>query len=438
MKSLLKIINLSLLICLASYINAASADTITWPTYQGNNQRTAYVNITPDPIKFKERWKKNVPCGIDPPLQIYGVTSDSMLYYTSSCFKYDSSTNSGRNFWIVFAIDAKTGKTVWSKEFYNARYISEPTYVDGKIYLGIIEKKDVNVRSYGDLNVYDALTGTQLNTLSISVSSNYPYTWKKFIEPIITDKNIYYETNSELIRFHSVNKLTLKPDWQSDSVTQGDDIQTFRMLSFDQNGLAYYVGGTLNIIDQLTGQSKNMFTDQVISFGDDPDHRSAPVLDDQNQMAITSNSGMLTVYDLNKPAIKWTYNNFYNYNEGFFGQPAIHNNVLYSAWLGDTPEYQHYNVCLMALAEDIGKKLWTWCPDNPVSNRDIYTSVPSFFILTNSVIFISDATNTYAVDLKTHKTVWTYPESGNLSIDQNTLYIIPLAPNNPITAISLS
>jgi len=45
-------------------------------------------------------------------------------------------------------------------------------------------------------------------------------------------------------------------------------------------------------------------------------------------------------------------------------------------------------------------------------------------VVTKNLLFISTNLNTYALDLKSHKVVWSYPARGYLAISQNGILYI--------------
>jgi outer membrane protein assembly factor BamB len=64
-------------------------------------------------------------------------------------------------------------------------------------------------------------------------------------------------------------------------------------------------------------------------------------------------------------------------------------------------------------------KLWSWVP--PLSNEISFYASP---VVTKNLLFISTNTNTYALDLKTRKVVWSYPAPGYLAISASGLLYI--------------
>jgi outer membrane protein assembly factor BamB len=91
--------------------------------------------------------------------------------------------------------------------------------------------------------------------------------------------------------------------------------------------------------------------------------------------------------------------------------PAYADGVLYA------PKANPYRV--EARAEADGKLLWSWIP--PLSGEISFQASP---VVTKNLLFVSTNLNTYAIDMKSHQAVWSYPAPGYLAISQNgVLYI---------------
>jgi outer membrane protein assembly factor BamB len=76
-----------------------------------------------------------------------------------------------------------------------------------------------------------------------------------------------------------------------------------------------------------------------------------------------------------------------------------------------------------------GTLLWNWVP--PASGD---AGFKSEVLLTKNLAFVSTNLSTYAVDLTTHKAVWSYPVTGNLALSSNgVLYLEGI---NTLTAVN--
>jgi hypothetical protein len=131
-------------------------------------------------------------------------------------------------------------------------------------------------------------------------------------------------------------------------------------------------------------------------------------------------------------------------NGGGIGNSLIHFNTqaLTVDWqsAGDYPATPAYNfgvlyavnnnpLQLEARSETDGSLLWSWVP--PASGD---VGFKSEVLLTKNLAFVSTNLSTYAVDLITHKTVWSYPVTGNLALSSNgVLYLEGI---NTLTAVN--
>jgi outer membrane protein assembly factor BamB len=140
------------------------------------------------------------------------------------------------------------------------------------------------------------------------------------------------------------------------------------------------------------------------------DMYQAVVLGNQ-QDALAINGGRLMSFDLTNRQIRWTMSN------GFNDQPSLVNGVIYAV----------QNGVLSVRREDTGAQLWMWVPP--------FDALAGCIIVTVSHVFVSGAATTYAIDLDTHASVWTYPAAGPLALSEGTLYIA--GSSGTLTAISL-
>jgi outer membrane protein assembly factor BamB len=84
---------------------------------------------------------------------------------------------------------------------------------------------------------------------------------------------------------------------------------------------------------------------------------------------------------------------------------------------------------LEARSETDGSLLWSW--PAPASGDVAFKSE---VLLTKNLVFVSTNLSTYAVDLTTHKPVWSYPVSGNLALSSDG--VLYLEGVNTLTAIN--
>jgi outer membrane protein assembly factor BamB len=74
---------------------------------------------------------------------------------------------------------------------------------------------------------------------------------------------------------------------------------------------------------------------------------------------------------------------------------------------------------LEARAEADGSLLWSWTPPF-AGDRNFNSEV----LLTDNLAFISTNKATYAIDLASHQTVWSYPLMGRLALSQSGILYV--------------
>jgi outer membrane protein assembly factor BamB len=82
-----------------------------------------------------------------------------------------------------------------------------------------------------------------------------------------------------------------------------------------------------------------------------------------------------------------------------------------------------------ALSEANGARLWDWS----MPDENLFRPLP--LLVSDNLLFAGSLYNTYAIDLQSHQTVWTYPLAGRLAISDGSLYISGL--HGEITALTL-
>ena len=124
-----------------------------------------------------------------------------------------------------------------------------------------------------------------------------------------------------------------------------------------------------------------------------------------NHDAFTISGGRVVCWDTtldstHTPHISWSQ------ASNYAGQPTLANGVIYTLNGGT----------LNALNEQTGSLLWQWWP----SGGGVLTGT---MIATDTDLFVQTASTTYAVDLASHQSVWSYAISGSLALSEGKLYV---------------
>ena len=135
---------------------------------------------------------------------------------------------------------------------------------------------------------------------------------------------------------------------------------------------------------------------------------SVAMLDRRDIAFPTTNSvdNTLTMVDLTTRNIRWQATG------QFTAHPAANANLVF---VGNDRTQQ-----MEARDVTTGNLAWSWALDRTQDN-DFLGNI----IVTNNLLFVSSTRKTYAIDLNTHQTVWSYPLSGQLALSaQGVLYIL--------------
>jgi outer membrane protein assembly factor BamB len=184
-------------------------------------------------------------------------------------------------------------------------------------------------------------------------------------------------------------------------------------LSLDAANVYAYVGDRLLTFDRKTGKQVGVIADASTKAYGNID--GAAVIGAAGE-AFAANYGAtvwsrtvpmneLLRFDLQKGTIGWRVAG--NYPLG----PAYQGGTLYAV---NIVPYR-----LEARAASDGTARWTWTP--PVPGETAWSSEP---VVTNNMLFVSTDMATYAIDLRSHKTVWSYPAAGRLALTQSGILYI--------------
>ncbi|HMC56011.1 MAG TPA: PQQ-binding-like beta-propeller repeat protein, partial [Gemmatimonadaceae bacterium] len=130
------------------------------------------------------------------------------------------------------------------------------------------------------------------------------------------------------------------------------------------------------------------------------------------QNVLATQGGRLVSFDLVNRAIG------YEISDHFQGNVTLASGVI----------YVRNGSAVNARAEATGSLQWTWAPPEGAP--------ASTLIATKNILFASTGTTTYAVDVATHRQVWSYPAGGTLALTRSGPLLIAQS-SGKLTAISL-
>ncbi|WP_229205656.1 PQQ-binding-like beta-propeller repeat protein [Duganella sp. Leaf126] len=365
---------------------AAMSGAGDWSAYQGNNAHTGYVPVAVKADQIALRWKRgllNNPSSSNNPSLTPQVTANGLLYTT------DSNT--------LYAYNETDGSRAWKYDFgtnnyYNA--VGAPAVANGAVYVG----GGLNGSNY--LVAFDAATGAVRYRASVASSSD------RLASPVIQDGVTYYNSTS------SYNGLYAFSATGETLFNTGNSAQTpLGTPAVDANGVYLNTGNGILVFKPKTGERLAAILDSDSNAysqgGSTPVIGATGIYTTSSSYNYSTNltSNSLTRFDVVKRYIDWRVAGSYRIS------PAYASGVLYA--LNGNP------FRVEARAEADGALQWSWTPQ--------LSAESSFYgpaVVTKNLLFVSTDRVTYAIDLTTHKSVWSYPMAGQLSISQNgVLYI---------------
>lgn len=359
-----------------------------WETFQGNAGHSGYVPASFNVKNFSPRWKLLMPSRngrhINPS---FISTGGGHLYFSNMDDGKYTAINS------LYAYNEHDGRAVWSQEFGRGleNLVSPPAVSQNKVYLV------ADSSLYG----FDATNGAQLFKSLTSSRESYD------LAPTVKDGFVYHNGNGPPPTEHGLFAF---------DATTGVP-RFWRKIGADENwapavesGKAYVLDGAkLLIINARTG---------FIEASIDSPIGNQFTENDVGTVTLGSNGNVFArQYDLSSGTRKYICFNTYTkkaiWTTGghYTTSPAYANGILY---LSNT----EFEDVLEARSELTGALLWQWEP--PKSESGI-SSNP---LVTDNLVFISSRLATYAIDLRTHQAVWSYPVGGALTLSASgVLYI---------------
>jgi hypothetical protein len=367
-----------------------------WQTFQGNSAHTGFVPVTISPDQLVTRWQQGVTANVyfNGTVNLATVTTSNGLFFIA-----------GGN--ALQARKESDASLVWSYDFSGLQFPSAnpPAVSNGVVYIAAGQQSSTYM--FG----LDAATGTL--TFKSSMSSQ----WENYLAPTIGPNGVYTNagTYGGIYGFTTTGQQLF---------FMGLAQQSAWTPAVDSTTVYAYTGNALTLIDPISGQIKGTIVDPTFT----------------NYIYVIGGS---VVLGASHSAFAAAYDNSF-LNGGAIGNYLLHFNTssLTIDWniKGDYPQTPAYNagvvyavnnnpMQLEARSEVDGSLLWSW--PAPASGDVAFKSE---VLLTNNLVFVSTNLSTYALDLTTHKAVWSYPVSGNLALSSDG--VLYLEGTNTLTAIN--
>ena len=354
----------------AAFAGAGTAQSDAWPMSQGNASHTGYLPVAIDPTSITLHWQVDLgQYGLSP-----AVSGDGYVFVSESGWSGEK----------LYSLDKESGAVVWEQSFNNPFSVNPPSYADGRVYL-----QTCNHASDTWVWGFDADDGTAVIKTPTSAQ------WESYLAPTIYDGSVYVN-GGYYGGMYGVNGTTGSQMWwlglaQYDSWTP----------AVDADSCYAYVGGTLSVVDRLTGIPTYTIVDPDFTWNG-WSMNQAPILGGMNDVIATNSSsftGRLVVFDLATQAVRYTI------DESITGQPAVHDGAIYVLNSGSLDVRDQLD----------GSLLWKWIP--------VTDQLQGNVVVTATHVIVHSSTSTYLIDLTTHQDVWSWPASGQVSLGESNLFI---------------
>ncbi len=353
------------------------SEVVSWPTFGYANER---VRISPFDHRppFTRVWRFRGRALLEfPPSIAYG-----RLYVTN---------NDG----VTFAVDAKTGKTVW-RHAERRCVAATPAVADHLIVQAFLNPPPCNTKSSpesleGQVIAFDAETGD--------------VRWRYRLGPT---------ESSPLI----VGERVLVGDWRGDVVAL--DLRTGRKLwsfhtggrvkgAVSASGNRAFVGaydGRLYALDLRTGALQWSSASQD-RFGGRGQFYSTPALA-YGRVYIGSTDGKVYSFGAASGELRWSHS-----TGGYvYSSPAVWQRTVFAG---------SYSKELVALDAATGEVQWRFSANGPISGAPT--------VMAGNVWFATLARKTYVLDARTGRQVWSFPDGAYtpLAADAEQAYLVGYA-----------
>ncbi len=343
--------------------------------YQGGATHSGYVFGSQNPTSFSLKWQRtlNSSFTLDAP-----VTGGGKVYVNE--IGYFNSPS-------LYGLDASTGATVWTNTYPSNHSISPASFDQGKLYFQSM-KGTSGVGTY--FYSIDAATG------NLGYKTSFNAQWERFFSPTIVNGKSYVNggTYGGMMSFNNTTGSTL---WGNYTIPQYDQWTPTVVGNVGYSYLGSYIPG-LYAVDLTTGANLYRIDDATFNWSGWSMYQVV-VPDGVNGMFAT-NGGRLVHFNLGTQAID------YQISDNISGQVSVANGVAYAL----------RNNGVSAFRVSDGQLLWSWVPGGTES---LMTNI----VVSDSNLYVGSDTTTYAVNLSTHQSEFSYALSGKYALTEDTLYI---------------
>lgn len=361
----------------------------SWPMFQANARHTGYVPVSLVPGTFRLEWRKELSG-----LPLNPVAAGEGKVFATVVTYFNDTTH-------LFALRSADGAVLWSKRFTGEApgifSVNPPSFAYGNVY---VQTGDHGADTW--LHAFEGTTGDPV------FRAPHEAQWERYYAPTLYDGKAYvnggYYGGMYAFDAYSGDRL-----WYA-SLPQYDQWTP----AVDRDRVYAYVGEYapgLYVKDRLTGVPAPNFVPDPNFEWNGWSMNLAPVIGAHGDI-VAIHDGRLVSFDPSSGSIRWEM------QSGFAGQPSIANDRIYAIDGGQ----------LVVLDEVTHAELWSWMPPSG--------ALAGSMIVTNTHLLASTADATFAVDLASHRSVWSYPLAGHLALADGMLFIA--SSGGSLTAISTS
>ncbi len=364
---------------------AAWTDAPEWSTFQGNAAHTGYVPVTISPDQIKLRWKS---AAISQSQSAFGYGSPATMAIGNGLFYAAGPA-------ALKARKEFDGSVVWSYDVSGLQFpsVNPPAFANGSVYMAAGQQWSTYMFAF------DAATG------AVQFKSPMGSQWENYLAPVALNDAVYtsggsygglygFKPSGEQLFFKTLAQVSM---WSP---------------AVDANSV-YVYDGTLHVLDRKTGVVITEIKNQNVQYA--VQMNGAVVLGaDGNAFAGNYASGSTYAGSTANELLK------FNTAKGYIDWRVSGNYPLtpaYSKGLVYVPNLSPYRI--EARNEGDGSLAWSWTPGQAAE-----TSWGGEPVVTNNLIFVSTNLATYAIDMTTHKPVWSYPASGRLALSRSGILYI--------------
>lgn len=365
---------------------SAWTDAPEWSTFQGNAAHTGYVPVTISPDQIKLRWKS---AAISQSQSAFGYNSPATMAIGNGMFY-------GAGPAALKARKEFDGSVAWSYDVSGLQYpsVNPPAFANGTVYMAAGQQSSTYMFSF------DAATGT------VQFKTPMGSQWENYLAPVALNDAVYTSGGSYggLYGFKPTGEqLFFKTLAQTSMWSPAVDATS-----------VYVYDGILHVLDRKTGTVTTEIQNQSQQYYS-YQSGGAPVLGASGSV-FAANYGSASTYagatgnellkfNTAKGYIDWRLAGNYPLT------PAYAKGVVYA------PNLTPYRI--EARNEGDGSLAWSWTPGQAAE-----TTWMGEAVVTNNLLFVSTNLATYAIDMSTHKPVWSYPAGGHLALSRSGILYI--------------